>query len=250
MNKKSDKEIVLRPQFTLFDIQIGMGEEEFKKGYKLFNDGKVGKIKSDIRGFNATVSGTHNYNVFVDANDFEIGFCNCYLGQKDVLCKHMIALAISAIFKYTPENFKLTTSPLDHAVCSGQIRDITKEELETIKKELRNGLSHIKYYNGPSSKWFAYQDALSKGGRLIRYTLSKLPVCEISAKLCIDFLIKLDKKVMHGVDDSDGTVGDLITDIVELLNLFVSIKPDLRDFIKKHLPEGTSFGWERMFGLI
>ncbi|KKP64944.1 MAG: hypothetical protein UR62_C0003G0023 [Candidatus Nomurabacteria bacterium GW2011_GWF2_35_12] len=41
-----------------------------------------------------------------------------------------------------------------------------------------------------------------------------------------------------------------MTDMVELLNLFVNIKPDLRDFITKHLPKETSFGWERMFGVI
>ena len=83
-----------------------------------------------------------------------------------------------------------------------------------------------------------------KGGRLIRHTLSKLPICEISAKLCIDFLTKLDKKIYNGVDDSDGVAGDLMTDMVEVLNLFVNIKPNLRDFVIKHLPKKTSFGWE------
>ncbi|MDD5721012.1 MAG: SWIM zinc finger family protein [Candidatus Pacebacteria bacterium] len=250
MDKKSNNRTFLLPQFSLFDIQIGVGEEEFKKGYKLFNDGKVGKIKSDIRGFSAAVAGAHPYEVFVEANDFDQGSCSCYLGQKDILCKHMIALAIAAIFKYNPENFKLITSPLDRAVCSGQIRDITKEELVAIKKELKHGLSYIKYYDGPSSKWFTYQDTLLKGGRLMRYALSKLPICEESAKICIDFLVKLDKKVCNGVDDSDGTVGELMTDIVEVLNLFVSNKPDLRNFISEHLPKETSFGWERMFGVI
>ena len=84
----------------------------------------------------------------------------------------------------------------------------------------------------------------------MRYALSKLPICEMSAKLCIDFLKKLDKKVMRGVDDSDGAVGNLMEDMVELLNLFTSEKPDLREFISKYLPKETSFGWERMFDVI
>ncbi|MEK7190263.1 MAG: hypothetical protein AAB661_00665 [Patescibacteria group bacterium] len=50
----------------------------------------------------------------------------------------------------------------------------------------------------------------------------------------------------HGIDDSDGAVGDLMTDVVELLNLFASEKPNLSDFILKHLPKETAFGWERM----
>ena len=56
---------VLRPEFTLFDIQIDVGDEEFKKGKKLFDNGKVNYLKLDFKGFNAIVSGTHDYSVFI-----------------------------------------------------------------------------------------------------------------------------------------------------------------------------------------
>ena len=167
MNKKFNNKIIFCPHFSVFNIQISVDEQEFNKGYKLFNDGKVKKITADFDGFHAIVSGTHDYSVSVNISDFERGVCNCYLGQKNILCKHMIALAIATVSKYNPENFKLIMSSLDHTVCSGQIREITKEELTAIKKELQHGLLYIKYYDGPSSKWFAHQDTLLKGGRLM-----------------------------------------------------------------------------------
>ncbi len=48
--------------------------------------------------------------------------------------------------------------PLDQDVCSGEVREITKDEIKNIKTEISRGASLIKSYNGPSSKWFQYQD--------------------------------------------------------------------------------------------
>jgi len=237
---------VLRPEFKLFDIQMGVHEGEFEKGKKLFDGGKVKHIQTDIRGFNAVVSGTHEYDVFVSANNFDRGYCNCYLGQKDVLCKHMIALAIASVYKYRPEDTTSIQIPLNQAVCSGEVRDITKDELGIIKKEINSALKHIKSYNGPSKTWFAYQDSLSKGTRLILYTLSKLPVCTMSADFCIDLIIKLDDKLANsGIDDSDGTIGDLVGEILELLSMFKDDDPNLREYIISKFPRKTNFEWEK-----
>src|SRR3989338_11158536 len=88
------------PNFTLFDIQIAIGEAEFNKGKKLFDNGKVKNLESNRHGFSATFSGTRDYTVSLHANNIDRGNCTCYLGQKDILCKHMIALAIAAVYKY------------------------------------------------------------------------------------------------------------------------------------------------------
>lgn len=237
---------VLRPEFTLFDIQIGVGDEEFKKGKKLFDDGKVNYLKSDFGGFNAIVSGTHDYTVFVDVNNFDQGNCNCYIGQKETLCKHMIALAIASVVKYRPEDSEVIQIPLGQAMCSGEVRDITKDELGIIKKEIRSAVAYIKSYNGPSKTWFAYQDSLLKGKRLVLYTLSKLPVCKISADLCINLIIKLDDKLAtSGIDDSDGTIGDLVEQIMELLSMFRVEDPNLKTYIINKFPKKTNFEWEK-----
>jgi hypothetical protein len=92
----SKKKIV--PKFTVVDIQMDVSDAEFKKGMALFKGGKVKMLTFDIRGFNAVVSGTHDYSVSVSESHFDRGECSCYLGQNDIYCKHMIALAIAAVF--------------------------------------------------------------------------------------------------------------------------------------------------------
>lgn len=236
----------MRPLFTLFDIQMSVGDDEFKKGKKLFDIGKVNYLKSDYGGFNAIVSGTHDYVVFVSASNFDRGNCNCYVGQKDILCKHMIALAIASVFKYRPEDANVIEIPLEQAVCNSEVRDMTKEELVSIKKEISSALKFIKNYSGSSKTWFAYQNSLLKGKRLLLYALSDLPVCEKSADVCISLIIKLDDKLANsGIDDSDGTVGDLVEQIMELLSMFKDSKPDLKTYVINKFPKETNFGWEK-----
>ncbi len=235
------------PQFTLSDIQLGVGDHEFKKGLTLYQKGSVNNIEDSFNGYTAIVSGTHEYIVCVDALSYDRGVCNCYVGQNDELCKHMIALAIALVYKYRPNEVEIIKHPLDQPVCSGEVRNITKEELEYFKLESKHAMTFIKSYNGPSSKWFQYQDSLTKGSRLILLALAKLPVCKDSVLLCIDILKKLDKKILRGVDDSDGTVGGLMEDIVEVLNMFVRDEPELEDYIKEKLPKGEAFDWETGF---
>ncbi len=87
------------PQFTITDIQLGVGDHEFNKALTLFNKGAVNEIKKDFLGFSAIVSGTHEYHVNVDCSSYDRGNCDCYIGQKDEPCKHMLALAIALVYK-------------------------------------------------------------------------------------------------------------------------------------------------------
>lgn len=239
------------PKFTVSDIQLGVGDHEFKKAFALYEKGAVSNIKKDFLGYSAIVSGTHEYIVNVSSDSYDRGDCNCYIGQNDELCKHMLALAIALVYKYRPADVETINQPLDQAVCSGEIRDITKDEIKNIKVEISKGISHIKSYNGPSSKWFQYQDGLNKGSRLILLALSQLPVCEKSVTICIDLLKRLDKKLLNGgIDDSDGTVGNLMSQIVEVLNMFADSDNKFREYIKVKLPKGEVFDWEKGFDLL
>lgn len=236
------------PKYTLSDIQICVGGDEFNKGINLYNKGAVNHIKKDFFGYSAIVSGTHDYVVNVSITSCDKGNCNCYIGRKDELCKHMIALAIALVYKLRPNDVKIIDIPLDQAVCSGQKRNISQTEIESIEAEIKRGIFFIKSYTGPSSKWFYYQDNLTKGSRMILLTLSKLPVCKKSVDICINLLRKLDKKLLNGgIDDSNGTISDLMMQIVEVLNLFVDFDASLKEYINSNLPKGEVFDWEKGF---
>ncbi len=238
---------MLKPNYTLQDIQLSVEDSEFNKGLKLFKKGKVGAIKEVFSGFTATITGSEKYTVAVESNNFEHGECNCYLGQKNYLCKHMLALAIAVVHKYSPQDVSIISHPLSQAVCSGKVGEISQQELSEIEEEIKVGLTHIKSWSGTSKKWFEYQDSLSKGSRIILLALSKLPICEESVKLCITVLKKLEKKVLGAVDDSDGTVGNLIKEIIQILSLFVDFKKDLGPYVAKSLPKGEVYNWEESF---
>jgi hypothetical protein len=236
------------PKFTIADIQLGVGDHEFTKALDLYTRGSVNHVKRDFSSYSAIVSGTHDYVVNVSSISYDQGNCNCFLGERDELCKHMIALAIALVHKYRPDDTKIIDKPLGQAVCSGKIREITKDEIKEIKANVNKGLSLIKSYNGPSSKWFQYQDNLIKGSRIILLALSQLPVCEKSAMVCIGLLKRLDRKLLNGgIDDSDGTVGDLMIQTVEVLNMFAESDTRLKKYISDKLPKGEVFDWEKGF---
>ena len=71
------------PQFTIADIQLGVGDNEFKKAFALYEKGTINCLKKDFSGYSAIVSGTHDYIVNVSSISYDRGNCNCYIGQKD-----------------------------------------------------------------------------------------------------------------------------------------------------------------------
>jgi hypothetical protein len=233
------------PKYTLFDIQMGVPGSEFEKGIALYNAGKVLALVSDAIGLTATVKGTHMYRVSVNHNDFERGMCDCYLGKNNYHCKHMIAVAIAGVYKYRSDQAKAIDYPLDQAVCSGVVREITIDEITEVRIGIKQALRHIKSYDGPSRIWFAYQAKLEKGSRLMLYALSNIPVCKKSADICIDLIERLDEKLATGgIDDSNGVVGELIDQIRELLSMFCEEDVTLKDYIVAKFPTDTNFGWE------
>ena len=143
---------MLQPNYTLKDIQLSFDGKEFDKGMKLFKDDKVGAIKETYSGFGAIVSGTEKYTVEVESNNFENGDCNCYLGQNNYLCKHILALAIATVHKHSPQDVAVIDHTLTQAVCSGKVKEITTQELSDVEGEIKAGLSHIKSWSGTSKK--------------------------------------------------------------------------------------------------
>jgi len=235
---------MILPAYNLDKIKFATDEATFAKAVDLHDSGKVTKFKEDIMGYSAVVLGTHPYKVYVSLKKYDDGSCDCYLGQNETLCKHMVALAIYALKRgkeLSYEERKLTVTP----ECSGKIGNLTKEELVEIKEAITSAMKCIKSYNGPSRTWFAYQDSLSEGVRRLTKIVSELPIGEETAGLLVDLSLRLDRKLTHGaVDDSDGTVGGFIEELVMILQEYAKLDINCVNAFKKLCDKETCFGWE------
>lgn len=232
------------PFFDLDKIKFATDAPTFEKAVGLYESGKVTQFKEGVGAYSAVVLGTKPYRVSVEARRYDLGFCECYLGQNDTLCKHMVAVAIYAVMrgkKLTDEDKKLVTSP----ACSGRLGTLNMDELADVKKTISDAMKYIKPYNGPSRIWFAYQNSLSEGCNRLSKIVSDLPVNGQTASLLVDMLLRLDDKLSRGgVDDSDGTVGGFIEETVLVLKEYARLDPSCAGAFGKLKDKETSFGWE------
>lgn len=232
------------PDFTFEKIKFATDQPTFEKAVKLYQDEKVVNFEEGIRSYSAQVLGTEIYKVFVEARDFRYSDCNCYIGQKGELCKHIIAVALYSVLQgkeISNEMIQLHREPK----CSGKIGELTGTELKVIKQEVKTAISYIRSYNGRSRLWFSYQNKLDEGCIRLSEVFSKLPVSEQTSDLIVNILIRLDKKLSTGgVDDSDGTVGDFITASVNMLLKYANLVPECRTSFEKIRGKSTCFGWE------
>jgi|SRR5680860_401467 len=234
----------MEPVFNLDKIKFATDEPTFERAVGLYESGKVTQFKKSLNGFFATVSGTRPYKVYVDGRHFDQGDCECYLGQKNTLCKHMVAVAIQAVMRgglLSEED----REPIGSPTCSDQLGEMSKEELSEIKRLITSAMRYIKSYTGNSRNWFAYQDSLTEGCNRLTMIASQMPVSEQTTKLLVNILLRLDKKLCTGgVDDSDGIVGGFMEETVTMLEEFVELDPNCIKAFEKLCEQSTCFGWE------
>ena len=235
----------MRPSYDLDKIKFATDRSTFERAVGLYEDGKVTQFKNELDGFSAIVLGTKPYRVFVLVQHYDRGSCECYLGQKDTLCKHMVALAIWAVTGGKPltENDKLI---IDKPSCSGRLGNLTNQDLAAIKKAITGAMRYIKAYAGPSRIWFAYQNSLSEGCNRLSKIVSDLPVSKQTAEFLVEMLLRLDDKLSRGgVDDSDGTVGGFIEETVGVLKEYAKLDSECIRAFHKLKDRETCFGWEQ-----
>lgn len=233
----------MKPKYDFNKIRFATDAPTFEKAVGLYESGKVTQFKEGVGGFSATVIGTQPYHVSISSDRYDEGGCNCYVGQNDTLCKHMVAVAIYAVKggRMLADDEKAVIAG---SRCSGKIGVLNDEKMANLKKEITEALKYIKPYYGPSKIWFRYQDSLQEGSNRLAKIVSELPVSPQTAGLLVDLLLRLERKLMGGVDDSDGTVGGCMTDIVEALKEFTKLVPACALKFKKLQNLQTSFGWE------
>lgn len=231
------------PAYDLDKIKFATDAPTFEKAVALYESGKVKHFKEESNGFFATVLGTKPYKIYVDSRHYDQGDCDCYLGQNETLCKHMVAVAIYAVMdgnKLSKENKELIDGPK----CSGRLGELSKEELIKIKENISSAMRYIKAYNGPSRIWFSYQNSLSEGCNRLSKIVSELPTSRQTAQLLVGLLLRLDRKICHGVDDSDVTVGGFMEETVQALEEYAKLDPFCAEAFRKLKDKETCFGWE------
>jgi len=232
------------PIYDLDKIKFATDRPTFERAVELYERGKVTHVQKDFRGYSATVLGGNPYNVSVSDKQFDRGICDCYMGQKDYLCKHMVALAIYAVLggKLLKKEDKESVSG---PKCSGRLGELSEIELDGTKKLISEAMRYIKPYNGPSKIWFAYQSSLSEGCNRLSAIVSKLPVSRQTADLLVKTLLRLDTRLCQGgVDDSDGTVGGFIEEVVGMLKEYAKTDSACLGAFRSLEGKETCFGWE------
>jgi hypothetical protein len=234
---------MLKPSYDIDKIKFGVDKSTFERAVDLYESGKVRDFKEEYAVYEAVVYGTRPYKVSVFSKNYDSGSCECYLGKNDTLCKHMIAVAIHAIKggkKLTEEEKEIMDSP----VCSGEIGELSKEEVLKTKKDITSAMKCVKSYRGPSRTWHANQRSLDEGCARLSKIVSELPVGEVSARLIVDMLIRLDKKLCGGVDDSNGIVGGFMYEVVEILQEYTEFNPACINSFTKLCRRKTCFEWD------
>ncbi len=236
----------MRPNYNLDKIKFAAGKSIFERAVGIYESDGVQNFKENSFGFTAKVrgSGGNFYNVCVSAKNYDEGNCDCYLGQKETLCKHLVAAAIYAVTngkKLSEEDKELIDTPK----CSGLRGELEKDKVKEIKAEITTAMRYIKSYIGPSRMWFAYQNSLAEGCNRLSAIVSELPIGEQTTQLLIDLILRLDHKLCHsGVDDSDGTVGGFIEEVVVMLQEYAELDRSCIKAFAKLIGKETCFDWE------
>ncbi len=147
------------PKYNLNKIKFGTDGATFERAVELYESGKVTKFKTDIEGFSAVVLGSKPYRVFLDDAHFDRGTCECYLGQSDTLCKHIVAVALHAVMKGKPLN-EQDKRRINLPECSGLLGTLSDAKLAKIKTPFSDRLR----FAGKSSNHKAFNRSPSANG--------------------------------------------------------------------------------------
>ena len=150
--------------YDLDKIKFATDVATFQRAVGLYESGKVTEVKEVFDDYKAVVLGTKPYRVSVSGRRYKDAQCTCYVGQREMLCKHAVALALYAVMDGQP----LTSDDKkqrQQAECSGRREALSKEGLTSVKKAITESMRYIKSYTGPSRTWFVQYNTIQYGVR-------------------------------------------------------------------------------------
>lgn len=221
---------ILGPRFTYRDVRYSVDDSMFARALKLFTGKKIADFGHDMAGYSARVIGTQSYQVHVSQRAVDYGMCNCYMGQNNTLCKHMIAVGLEVLYR---------ARKIDAA---GNPYENPPSNLDERKALLTAGLRKITACNGrPSSTWFAYQTKLDVGAAMIHESMCGIEPSVENAKFLWDIVRRVDRKLAGGVDDSNGTVWPVASEAVRLLAAWGKDSTELYALVVQFTKTRTAF---------
>lgn len=222
-----------KPLFTYSDVKYASDEAIFKRAKELFAKQKVQSYESTADGYRAIVQGSQPYRVRLSRKRVDYADCDCYMGQNDALCKHMLALALKALH----ESGLVDQS--GNPVASSVVLPADA------KLHISAAIKKIRSYDGPSRIWFEYQRKLDIAAGMISEVLPLLDTSMVNAKYLWKIILRLsDKLARGGVDDSNGTIGGAIYAIIERLVQMAKHDQAIEAWAVKNCTADTGFGFE------
>ena len=192
---------MVAPRFTYRDIRYACYMAMFERAKKIFETGKVVNVQEKSCVYTAIVKSTHDYEVTLSFDAIDRATCTCYMGERDELCKHVLALGLAVL------------------ALTGQATDdsgVSPTELAEVKLLVASGMRKIRAYIGPSKYWDKYENSLDAGSNIIMDAIHNLPASAENLRYLWSRVGRLTKKLEEGgVDDSSGIVGNCIFRIID-----------------------------------
>jgi hypothetical protein len=251
---------------TISDFDKQISGTILQRGKDYFKSGAVLEIEEIEKGlWQAEVEGTENYEVSIkikNSNNVEKCFCSC--PYDDAICKHVIAVLYGIREKNilsidTPKERKNNFNKLIDKLTPNEIKSFIKDyatkhkdfktALELTFADKDNNFNLIKTYQEIVKKIFQknssrgfidYRSSLSLAKDLNK-VINEIKVIMVKGNLTDAFKVSANllEKTMTAItyaDDSSGSLGDTISESIELINSISEKCPlDLKELIFNYL---------------
>ena len=263
-------------------LQVLAGGRYFGRGEVYFLEDRVRALRERKGVIQATVNGTHPYKVRIWAEKGQLlATCDCPLGQGDVFCKHVVATGLAWIDNQTgqtslpdhgtdkkasPTQPDITSSDIDAWLQQQSSEDLVgiilehtdedDEFYDSLKMRVATGaetvntiaLRAVIRHTIDIDGFVPYREAYSYSrgvDRIVRQLRELLNSGEHTPALTLtEYAIELVERQLEQIDDSDGSMGMVIEDLMNLhLDACRAAEPGPRSLAEKLFDNEVNDPW-------
>ncbi|MBN2298932.1 MAG: SWIM zinc finger family protein [Deltaproteobacteria bacterium] len=234
----------LKTEITHLKLRRLAGEKFYGRGVSYFENGHVEKLTTRKNSISGSVAGSYTYRTKIWLDERENGLdysCSCPVGQDGYFCKHLVATGLEWIEKQadsdTGEKEPLSAAKawmqglekdhliriiLDHAdvdddffnwlvLQASILREGKDIDVKQIKNILKGAISIRGFvnYHDAYDYYLGVEQAVDSLGQLLENGHAE-HVIELA-----EYALSRLETAMHNVDDSDGYLHGIISDLLE-----------------------------------